>query len=492
MAYVGEKSERGATLMHILTIISAALVLVLSMIIRSVDTFRFYALGTDTFVNLLYSKWLRDGSPKLYKAGKTAYPPFLPWLLCHLQDRLSIRLLHLIPKLFDALTSITVFFFTLWLSGNDLIALLALLTYTFSPINVINGYGILTRNIGSFFFAFTVMASYVAMFNTQFKYILPVLAITSCILMMLTSRIAYKTYFILVTVAAILSALDNIFVMFLLLSVTSFALCILITRGKFIDDIKGQFFLINFIRLRRSKAESKIKRIALVFYNNLWWCTGILAVLNGADLFLTTWLCTVIALSFFWPWGEAPRHIALGSAPASILSALYLFGQPFMIIPLLLLEIAIICRFSIRVLQGRFLVSVDQNTLRLFKVVKELEDGSLFLCVPPVYNALVAYFAEKKVLYGEYSNQEGLLFQSEVLDAIKTQSGLEELASRYPVTHLFVDSNNFHFTMNCNRWEPVIQEEHFMVFKKKTNKKDSVKSRSIQSAEVLDPDKNVE
>jgi len=446
-------------------------VLVLSMIIRSVDTFRFYALGTDTFVNLLYSKWLRDGSLRLYKAGKIAYPPFLPWLLCHLQNRLSIRVLHLIPKLFDVLTSISVFLFTLWLSSNDLIALLALLIYTFSPINVINGYGILTRNVGSFFFAFTIMASYVAMFGSQFRYTIFVLGIATCILMMLTSRIAYKTYFILVTVMAILSALSSMFFMFLLISLTSLALCILITRGKFIDDIKGQIFLINFIRRRRRKGESVVKRIALVFYNNLWWCTGILAILNGASLFLLTWLCTIVALSFFWPWGEAPRHIALGSAPASILSALYLFRQPFMIVPLLLVEIAIICRFSIKVLHGQFLVSVDRNMLSLFKAVKKIENNSLFLCVPPVYNALVAYFAEKKVLYGEYSNQEGLLFQAEVLDAIKTQSGLEELASRYPVTHLFVDSNNFHFTINSSRWEPVIQGERFMVFRKKPTRK---------------------
>ncbi len=437
------------------------------MIIRSVDTFRFYALGSDTFVNLLYSKGLKDGSLKLYKAGKIAYPPFLPWLLCHLQDRLSVRALHLIPKLFDVLTSITVFLFTLWLSSNDLIALLALLTYTLSPINVINGYGILTRNIGSFFFAFTIMASYVAMFDGQFRYIIFVLGIASCILMMLTSRIAYKTYFILVAIATILSVLDSVFLMFLLLSMTSFALCVLTTRGKFIDDIKGQIFLINFIRRRRGNEESVAKRIALVFYNNLWWCTGILAILNGASLFLVTWLCTITALAFLWPWGEAPRHIALGSAPASILSASYLFGQPFMIVPLLLVEIAIICRFSIKVLQGRFLISVDQNMLGLFKAVKEVEDDSLFLCVPPVYNAPVAYFAEKKVLYGEYSNQEGLLFQAEVLDAIKTQCGLDELASRYPVTHLFVDKNNLNFAINSDYWEAVIQEDPFVVFRKK-------------------------
>lgn len=456
--------------MYPMTIMSVVFVLALSIIIRCVDIFKFHALGIDTFANLLYSKGLRDGSLNLYKVGKIVYPPLLPRLLYYLEGRLSVRLLHVIPKLFDVLTSITVFLFTLWFSGNEFVALLALLIYTFSPINVINGYGIGTRNIGSFFFVFTILASYVAMFDTQVNYIMFVLAIASCILMMLTSRIAYKGYFLLAIVTAILIPLNNMFGMFLLVSVISLVLCMLMTRGKFINDLKGHIFLINFFRKRKGKEESITKRIALVFYYNLWWCVGILAIISGADnnnLFFATWLCTIVALSFLWPWGEGERHIALGTVPASILAASYLLQQPFIIIPLLLFEISVIVRHSIKVLQGQLLVSVDKSMLSLFNAIKEIKGDSLFLCLPTVYSATIAYFTDKKVLYGENSSQEGILFQAEVLDAIKTQSDLEKLALEYSVTHLFVDKKTFPLAISLNYWDPIIQEERFTVLRRK-------------------------
>ena len=459
--------ERGSTLMDPMTIMLIAFVLALSILIRSVDTFRFCAFGVDTFANLLYSKKLRNGSLNFYKVGEIVYPQLLPKLLSYLQGWLSERTLHLIPKLFDILTSITIFLFTLWFSGNEFIAFLALLIYTFSPINVINGYGISTRNIGSFFFVFTLLASYIAMFNSQIKWLMFAIAIASCTLMMFTSRIAYKTYSLLVLVTAILSPLNRIFAIFLLIAVISFVLCLLITRGKFVNDVRGQIFLINFFRNRRDKEKPTIKRIASVFYYNLWWCVGILAIFNGADVFLVTWLCTVVALSFLWPWGEGERHIALGIAPASILTASYLSQQLFIIIPLLLLEISIIIRSSIKVLQGRFLVSVDQSLLSLFNAIKEIEDDSSVLCLPPVYSAPLTYFTGKKVLYGESSSREGILFQAEVLDAIKTQSGLEELVQKYPVTHLFVDENKFPLVINSDQWDPMIQGERFAVFRRK-------------------------
>jgi hypothetical protein len=471
--------------MYLTTIISVVFVLALSLIIRSVDIFRFHAVGIDTFANLLYSKRLKTGSLNLHKVGKIVYPPLLPRLLYYLEGWLSVRILHVIPKLFDVLTSITVFLFTLWFLGNEFVAFLALLIYTFSPINVINGYGIGTRNIGSFFFVFTILASYVAMLDAQVKYIMFVLATASCILMMLTSRIAYKSYFLLVIVTAILLPLNNVFGMFLLVSVISLVLCLLVTRGKFIDDLRGHIFLIHFFRNRRGKEESLTKRTALVFYYDLWWCVGILTIISGADMFFATWLCTIIAISFLWPWGEGERHIALGAAPASIFAASYLSQQPFIIIPLLLLEIFIIVRHSIKVLRGQLLVSVDELLLSLFNAIKQIEGDSLFLCLPTVYSAPVAYFTDKKVLYGENSSQEGILFQAEVLDAIKTQSGLEDLALKYSVTHLFVDKNNFPLTISSDCWDRIIQEERFIVLRRrKLAPKISDDCGAIRSTEV--------
>ncbi len=456
--------------MYPTTALSTAIVLAISIIIRSSEISRFYAFGVDTFGNLLYSRGLGGGSLNLYKVGPSAlvvYPRFLPWLLNHLRS-FSIRTLHIIPKLFDILTSITVFSFTLWLSQNEFIALLALLIYTFSPINVINGYGIGTRNIGSFFFALAILASYVAMFDPRLKYVMFAMAIASSLLMISTSRIAYKSYFILALVTAILLPLNSSFGTFLLVSLISLVLCLAVTRGKFIDDLKAHIFLINFFRKRRGKKKSIVKRIAIVFYYDLWWVIGILAIMNGADLFLAVWLFTVVALSFLWPWGEGGRHIALAAAPASIFSALYLAQRPLLIVPLLLLEISIIIRLSTKVLKGRAPESVDRSLLNLFNAMRNIGDDPLFLCLPPWYNFAVAYFAEKKVLYGDGSSQEGVLFQAEVLDALKAQDGAEELASKYLVTHIFVDRSNFPLEISYNRWDPIIQEERFTVFRRKS------------------------
>ncbi len=428
-------------MIQFITLALALLTVVLSMIIRSIDVLRFQAFGVDTFANLLYARKMKGGSLNLYKTGKIVYPPTLPWLLKHLEGRVSVRWMHIIPKIFDMLTSITVFLFTLLLTENESAALFALAFYTFSPINVINGYGIGTRNIGSFFFVSAILTSYLVTLNSQFTYAFFVLAVVSSVLMMLTSRIAYKSYFLLSIVLLFLSPVNIPSRVLLLVSATSLTLVLLVTGGKFIDDLKGQVFLINFFRKRKSKEKSIVKRIALVFYYDLWWCVGILAVVNGADLFLGAWLSTIVGLSFVWPWGEGERHAALATAPASILAATYLSGQNLMFTGILLLvEVMIVARISLKVLRGKYLVSVDKPLLNVFGRIRKIEGQTLVLCLPSVYSAPVAYFAEKDVLYGENSSEEGVTFQSEVLDAVETPERLERLISEYHVTHVFIDT----------------------------------------------------
>ncbi len=448
------------------TIILAVLLLALSMAIRCVDIFRFSAFGVDTFANLLYARRRKKEEISLYRVGKIVYPQLLPRLLYYLSNKVSVWKLHVIPKLFDLFTSIVVFLFTFWLSGNEFTALIALLIYTFSPINIVNGYGIGTRNIGSFFLVSAILESYIAGFDSLIGYTMFVLAVLSGLLMMLSSRIAYKSFFLLAIVAAFLWPVNVRFGIFLLAAGLSLALCLLLTRGKFVDDVKGHIFLVNFFRKRRGKEKFSIKRLALVFYYDLWWLVGGLAVIYDAELFLATWLIVIVALSFLWPWGEGERHIALAVAPGSVLAASYLTHRPLLIVPVLLFEILIIIRFSVRVLGGRVLVSVDRTLLNVFGAIKKMGGDSLFLCLPTVYSGAVAYFTEKKVLYGESSSREGVLFQAEVLDAIDSEDSLEELVEKYSVTHIFVDKTRFQFTADAKLWEPIIQEERFAVLRR--------------------------
>jgi len=77
------------------------------------------------------------------------------------------------------------------------------------------------------------------------------------------------------------------------------------------------------------------------------------------------------------------------------------------------------------------------------------------------------------VLYGESSSQDGVLFQVEVLDAMKTQSLFEELASKYSVTHLFIDKKKrCPLPLDYNRWATMLQEESFAVLARKMKAED--------------------
>jgi hypothetical protein len=288
--------------------------------------------------------------------------------------------------------------------------------------------------------------------------------------MMLTSRIAYKSYFLLAIAMIPLSPLSAPFQMVLLVSAISLVLCLLVTRGGFIKDCKAQIFLINFFRKRKEKEKSLMKRITLIFYYDLWWCIGILAIINGANLFLATWLCAMLTLSFLWPWGEGERHVAFAVVPASILVASILYQQVFIVIPVLILEIFVLVRISINVLRGRHHISIDRSLQNLLNIIKNVEGDPLFLCLPLFYSFPIAYSTKKKVLYGDGTSQKGILFQAEMLNAVKTESSLEELSSKYPVTHLFVDKNYFTLTINAESWEPVIQDDRFGIFTKKTQK----------------------
>jgi hypothetical protein len=240
----------------------------------------------------------------------------------------------------------------------------------------------------------------------------------------------------------------------------------LLTRGHLLDDFKGQIFLIRFFGHRKTK-RSIMKQVALVFYYDLSWCIAVLAVINGASLFLVMWLCMIIAISFSWPWGEGERHIALGTVAASILAATVVSNQIFVIIPLFLAETAVILRTSIRILRNRCLISVDERLLEVFDDIKSQSDNSLFLCLPPVYSFATAYFTQKKVLYGDGTSQDGVLFQAQVLDATNTEEGLNLLTSQYPVTHLFVDRNTFPMAINSDQWESLLRKERFEVLKRR-------------------------
>jgi len=175
----------------------------------------------------------------------------------------------------------------------------------------------------------------------------------------------------------------------------------------------------------------------------------------------------MIALSFLWPWGEGERHIMLGTAPASILAALFLSEQPLLIIPFLAVETLIIVRRSLLLLKGKDLVSVDRHLLKFLNAMKQHLGESLILCLPLTYSYPVAYFTEKNVFYGYGASREGVLFQSEVLDSINTEENLKELVEKYSVTHLFVDKNHFPLSLSSNRWDPVLQKENFVVLKRK-------------------------
>lgn len=453
------------------TLVATAFVLAVSIVVRCIDALRFQAFGVDTFANLLYARRMKGGSLDLYMTGKIVYPPALPWLLKQLDGRVSVRVMHIIPKAFDVLTSIVVFLFTFLATGNEIAALLALTLYSFCPINVVNGYGIGTRSIGSFFFVLTILLSYLITFGGQIAYVALVLAVVSSVLMMLTSRIAYKSYFILSIAMLFLTPFNAPSRVLLLVSAASLFLTLLITRGEFIDDLRGQAFLIDFFRKRKSKEKSLMKRVALVFYYDLWWCVGILALVNGADLFLGTWLLTIVVLSIIWPWGEGERHIALASAPASILAATYLHGQYLIVTPLILaVEAVVVARVSLKLLRGRYLVSVDKSSQNVFSAIRKIEGQTLILCLPPIYSAPVAYFAEREVLYGESSSKEGVIFQGEVLDATETAESLKRLVSEYHVTHVFIDTRTSSATLPVE-YGLVKQEGRFRVLKTNANKR---------------------
>lgn len=425
-----------------LTVTVAAVVLVISLVVRCLDALRFQAFGVDTFANLLYARKMKGGSLCLYKTGKIVYPPELPRLLKHLDGRVSVRAMHVIPKVFDVLTAVVVFIFTFWATESEVAAILALSLYSFSPINVINGYGIGTRSIGSFFFASTILLTYLSTFGGWTAYVAFVFSVLSSVLMMLVSRIAYKSYFILSVAMLFLAPFNMLSRALLLVSATSLATTLLITRGRFIDDFKGQVFLINFFRKRKSKGKSLIKRVVLVFYYDLSWLVGVLAAISGADVFLGAWLLVIAGLSFAWPWGEGERHIALGSVPASILAASYLHERYLLVAALILaVEAIVIARVSLKLLKGRYFVSVDKPLQSVFDTVRKIDEPTLILCLPPVYSAPVAYFVEKEVLYGESSSIEGVIFQGEILDELGTTEGLRRLVSQYGVTHVFVDTH---------------------------------------------------
>lgn len=87
--------------------------------------------------------------------------------------------------------------------------------------------------------------------------------------------------------------------------------------------------------------------------------------------------------------------------------------------------------------------------------------------MPLEYSAVVALQANKRVLYGESTSREGILFQAEVADASKIQGGVEALYIKYHISNLFIDKNRFPLAGIGTQWEALFEDDRFILLRRK-------------------------
>jgi hypothetical protein len=348
---------------------------VLGFVLRSALLFKYKWVGTDTFYHLLYGlnfrkkRRIRRLDGVIVKSETKLYPPLFHVLLSIFPKPLH-RHLQAMSAAFDMLSMLILLLFT-WLLFGSFTALLAGFIYAIAPILILSCFALNPRTLAnSLIIAAMIFLFLYFVFGNAF-YLIPFLLFSSLIL--LSHRLTVQS--LVAVVLAEVIAFRDLFPLAALAG--AFLVAIVMTRGFYVQILRShvqtlaRHFKHGHYRYKTKRPENPIRLFAAFPFM----LAIIVYMLNFGFvhhlLFLQIWFFVLLAVSFFWIWGDGYRYLTNAAFPGAILAAAFLPSIPSGI---LIFTISTICSFAaIGYIVYKFKTShrvIPEAAIKCFEYVK--------------------------------------------------------------------------------------------------------------------------
>lgn len=455
---------------------------VISFFLQSYPRFFNKLFGVDVWTRLLETDHIRKNKHRIPRNklsgqfiidGYFDYPPVFPTLLSYIPKKTLLNIQGFIAPFFDALQVLLVYFAAYYITGNFYLSLLAQFIYMLTPMIAIENSYLTPRSLGYFNFSLAVLPLLLYYYDHNFWFYLFGVLFTT--FLFLTHRFAIQSFFF---VSIFFSFFLNTGV-FVQSFVLGFGLAMIMTRGYYINVLKGHLYNIYFwvknldhrfshqVRgkiTRETKTDfvNKIYTLLSVFSPiaifglNSWALSGFaVAIIAYANLIplppvfiaFAAWILffyvlgvVVLKTKYLMPIGEGQRYMEMATVPSSIMTSFIffeLFKTPYKnasVIALVLmlgLNLLLILFIQIKGVIKDKNRSVTTDIMNMFKYINKQKKQMRIVCVPHQNTTMTVYHTKAQVFVN--ADNPGLMRVQEVYPILKIT--LKELARKYNLTH---------------------------------------------------------
>jgi hypothetical protein len=438
-------------------------------------------VGIDTWYFLKYAEGFRRQKKLpvrltnyLLDIEEQWYPPLLAFMLSFLPKKIVERYHWLISAFIDSLQAILLYIVSLKLTGRFDIALFSTLLYISSTITASMATNLNARPLASLVLTVLMLAIY--NFSLKQSILSFILIIVFGIILLHTHKMASQQFLFFAIGFALLTG--KISYLFILLAIV--ITCLAATGGFYLKILKNNIQIVRYwaknlpylekhqvyaspLYKNTEKAKMKTGLSGMKTHKAIFLLAKLQLLLN---LFLIVWFwikCNHIyktEFSFFFYWvlinyftvlatmylpllkyiGEGFKYLIYGTFPVSLLVSFAIVNLvPEKLIAyaiLLLLVGAGLCIqfFTLRRQMLNTNAYVDDEFKKVMQIIKN-SDLDNILCIPVFKSEPLAYFTDKKVLWGGHGS--GWNHLNEIYPIIRTP--IEDLMKKYTVNLIMLD-----------------------------------------------------
>lgn len=406
----------------------------LSIIILIGSFPRFYLLfkygwvGKDTFYHFIVAGSIKQkGFPprtidQFVKPELYDYPPLLHVFLSYF-DKKHYRKIQYLSPVSDIVTGIVIFIFSYQYLGFQ-IASIATFIYLVTPFVLDNAFSLNPRSLANLFLVLSLFSWYNYYISAGiFWFILSILCSS---LVLLSHRLTIQCWGILL-IALSLWTRSWIPIVILALAIV---VAVLVTRGYYLTVIRGHIaFVREFGRKffdKRSQAERArtfpsiqyvVFNLPLLILIPLFLIYP-LQIQDPLSQFMLAWICSLVALSLAWVFGEGVRHMICAVPAMAILWASWIVQNNFYIILVPLGGLSLIfLGYKIFRLEKNPGISgiISDQLMEAFNYINlHRRPGDILLCLPLDFTYNAAFFTGCIMLQSSGGFAQGLSFNQQL------------------------------------------------------------------------------
>ena len=440
-------------------------------------------IGQDTWVHLLIAdiirkkKRLPNKTEYFIYEGPYGYPPLLHILLALIPRKIAERFAWLFSAIVESIQIIFLFFFSLYITGEPTVAILASFVYAISPIMISESHSLNTRPLGSLIFTLAIVP--IILYPIYDNLYFATIGVFFGILLLHTHKLATQALFFTLIGFALIERNP----VYLLIEVCIFGGAIILSGGWYLKRILPEHIaILDFWRIhikddyysreehlyKGEDTESKnqpliallIKKLKKVIGPSYWMFFVMFSLLflgfnlSTIEVKLIEWMLIIFSCFILFDYvpflkflGEGHRYLEYGMVPAVFLAASIVVSS---ISNIFVAAIFLFCiLLSLRTIyasqrseaRGYDRIALNPALKEIYEYVKKSKKEGV-MCIPYNLSFMTAYFTRKKVFYA----LSALAYEKaypEALFGSPANKPLRALIEKYNINYLIVDKVYF-------------------------------------------------